>query len=233
MNTLINKVQEYQQSNNDLIFEDISTILTPLINKKLSKIDKKYIQDLKQELWLSMYEAVLKFKLEKKEISINMKLSKIKVIYDEVIKNKYFTSFKLNYNEFNSLDITKKDELVKLINEFYKFCNQNQFLKYIKTVINNKYIDFLRKHKNDKEIISLNIINDYDDEELLYKIVDENPTSINYEIDYSLLTNEEINFLKLFHKDNRKLKEIEVAKILGISQQAVSKRLKKIKNKLI
>ena len=36
----------------------------------------------------------------------------------------------------------------------------------------------------------------------------------------------------LFYKDNKKLTELEVANILDISQQAVSKRLIKIKNKL-
>ena len=95
-------------------------------------------------------------------------------------------------------------------------------------------IDFIRKHKIDKElkIISLNKVNDYDGEELLDKIADTTSFKNYSEIDYSLLTNEEIEFLNLFYKDNKKLTELEVANILDISQQAVSKRLIKIKNKL-
>ena len=95
-------------------------------------------------------------------------------------------------------------------------------------------IDFIRKHKIDKElkIISLNKVNDYDGEELLDKIADTTSLKNYSEIDYSLLTNEEIEFLNLFYKDNKKLTELEVANILDISQQAVSKRLIKIKNKL-
>lgn len=121
-----------------------------------------------------------------------------------------------------------------MINEFYLFCNQNQFKNYINKVLNNKLIDFIRTNKIDREIkiISLNIVNDYDGEELLYKIPDTNSSKIYSEIDYSLLTNKEVEFLNLFYKDNEKLTEIEVANILGISQQAVSKRLIKIKNKL-
>jgi hypothetical protein len=94
-------------------------------------------------------------------------------------------------------------------------------------------IDFIRKHKIDKElkIISLNKVNDYDGEELLDKIADTTSLKNYSEIDYSLLTNEEIEFLNLFYKDNKKLTELEVANILDISQQAVSKRLIKIKNK--
>jgi hypothetical protein len=95
-------------------------------------------------------------------------------------------------------------------------------------------IDFIRKHKIDKElkIISLNKVNDYDGEELLDKIADTTSLKNYSEIDYSLLTNEEIEFLNLFYKYNKKLTELEVANILDISQQAVSKRLIKIKNKL-
>lgn len=78
----------------------------------------------------------------------------------------------------------------------------------------------------------MNKVNDYDGEELLDKIADTTSLKNYSEIDYSLLTNEEIEFLNLFYKDNKKLTELEVANILDISQQAVSKRLIKIKNKL-
>ena len=64
------------------------------------------------------------------------------------------------------------------------------------------------------------------------KIADTTSLKNYSEIDYSLLTNEEIEFLNLFYKDNKKLTELEVANILDISQQAVSKRLIKIKYKL-
>lgn len=234
MNTLIKKVLEYQKIKNDIVFEEIINILTPVINTYVLKIDRIYAQDLKQELLFSIYKSLLKFKHEKKEITTNLKISEIKNIYDEIIKHEYYDSFKVKFVEFNSLDISKTNDIVKLINEFNLFCNQNQFKKYIHKVLNNKLIDFIRKYKIDKEvkIISLNRINDYDGEELLEKIADKTSLRNYPEIDYSLLTNEEIKFLNFFYKDNKKLTELEVANILGISQQAVSKRLIKIKNKL-
>mgnify|MGYP003292665590 CR=1 FL=1 len=234
MNTLIKKVLEYQKSKNEIVFEEIINILKPVINTYVSKIDRYYSQDLKQELLYSIYKSLLKFKHNKKEITINLGLSDIKKIYDEIIKHKYYDSFKVKFVEFKSLDILKTNDIIKMINEFYLFCNQNQFKNYINKVLNNKLIDFIRTNKIDREIkiISLNIVNDYDGEELLYKIPDTNLSKIYSEIDYSLLTNKEVEFLNLFYKDNEKLTEIEVANILGISQQAVSKRLIKIKNKL-
>lgn len=234
MNTLIKKVLEYQKCKNEIVFEEIINILKPVINTYVSKIDRYYSQDLKQELLCSIYKSLLKFKHNKKEITINLGLSDIKKIYDEIIKHKYYDSFKVKFVEFKSLDILKTNDIIKIINEFYLFCNQNQFKNYINKVLNNKLIDFIRTNKIDREIkiISLNIVNDYDGEELLYKIPDTNSSKIYSEIDYSLLTNKEVEFLNLFYKDNEKLTEIEVANILGISQQAVSKRLIKIKNKL-
>ena len=234
MNTLIKKVLEYQKNKNEIVFEEIINILTPVINIYVLKIDRIYAEDLKQELLLSIYTSLLKFKHERKEITINLKLSEIKNIYDEIIKHEYYDSFKVKFFEFKFLDISKTNNIVKLINEFYLFCNQNQFKKYINKVLNNKLIDFIRKHKIDKElkIISLNKVNDYDGEELLDKIADTTSLKNYSEIDYSLLTNEEIEFLNLFYKDNKNLTELEVANILDISQQAVSKRLIKIKNKL-
>ena len=234
MNTLIKKVLEYQKSKNEIVFKEIINILKPVINTYVSKIDRYYSQDLKQELLCSIYKSLLKFKHNKKEITINLGLSDIKKIYDEIIKHKYYDSFKVKFVEFKSLDILKTNDIIKMINEFYLFCNQNQFKNYINKVLNNKLIDFIRTNKIDKEIkiISLNIVNDYDGEELLYKIPDTNSSKIYSEIDYSLLTNKEVEFLNLFYKDNEKLTEIDVAIILGISQQAVSKRLIKIKNKL-
>jgi DNA-directed RNA polymerase specialized sigma subunit len=52
------------------------------------------------------------------------------------------------------------------------------------------------------------------------------------ELSYVVKKDCDIEFLDLFYVDNKKLTEKEVAKILGVSQQAVSKRLNKIKNKL-
>ena len=40
-----------------------------------------------------------------------------------------------------------------------------------------------------------------------------------------------MEFIELFYHKNRRLKDIEVSKMLGVSKQAVSKRKKRIENK--
>jgi hypothetical protein len=49
MNTLIKKVLEYQKNKNEIVFEEIINILTPVINIYVLKIDRIYAEDLKQE----------------------------------------------------------------------------------------------------------------------------------------------------------------------------------------
>ena len=113
MNTLIKKVLEYQKSKNDIVFKEIINILKPVINTYVSKIDRYYSQDLKQELLCSIYKSLLKFKHNKKEITINLGLSDIKKIYDEIIKHKYYDSFKVKFVEFKSLDILETNDIMK------------------------------------------------------------------------------------------------------------------------
>ena len=49
--------------------------------------------------------------------------------------------------------------------------------------------------------------------------------------DKKLLSKNDLEFLDLFYVDDKVIKEKEVAKILNITPQAVSVRLKRIKNK--
>ena len=106
--------------------------------------------------------------------------------------------------------------------EYNLFCNENQFRKYINLLCKNKVIDFIRKEKQEN-IISLNsLVNE--NTELLELIKEKEIKDIK--IQYS---SKDLEFLNNFIEDNRILTQKEVAKKLGISQQAVSKKLKKIK----
>lgn len=230
MNTLIKKVLSYQQTKKDFLFDEIITELNQSIRIHTLKISKKYRDDLRQELLFEIYKAILKYKPYKKLISKNINVNQLDDLYLKIIKNKYFQKFKENNINICELPYTN---IINLINEFYLFCNENQFKKFINVICERKTIDFYRKYKISEEnrIISLNeLIND--EEELLCKIIDPTTKINDFKLDGNSLTSEELEFLELFYCDNRKLTEKEVAIKLGISQQAVSKRLIKIKNKL-
>lgn len=229
MNKLIKKVLLYQQTKDDLIFNDIITNLRKNIEIQKSKILRKYRSDLEQELLIEIYKGIIKYKPLNEVISKKTSSDEIDKIYNQIIKNKYFVLFENKYK----LDHKKNNDKFSLINEFYLFCNENQFRNYINKICERTRIDFYRtyKIKDEIKIISLNLMND-DNDELLNNLIDPSTLPKCDFINYDFLTKDDINFLNLFFKDNKKFTQSEIAKILGISQQAVSKRLNKIKNKL-
>lgn len=227
MNKLIKKVILYQRTQDNLTFNEIIIDLRENIDIQKVKIPKKYRTDLEQELLIEIYKGIINYKPKNQIISNNTNIDEIDELYSRIIENKYFESFKNKYR------IKNHNNKIKIINEFYLFCNENQFKNYINKICERTRIDFYRTYKINEEIkiISLNLMND-DNDELLNHIIDPSTLPKRDLMNYELLTSDDIYFLNILYKDNIKLTQREIAEILGISQQAVSKRLNKIKNKL-
>ena len=119
--------------------------------------------------------------------------------------------------------------MTEFISEYNYFYNENQFIKYINKSIKSTYIDFLRT--NSHYFYELNIsIDKYDDFEYNYN-------TNYYEAFYNIISNyelskEDIDFLKLFIEEKEILTEKNVGVKMGISQQAVNKRKRKIIDKI-
>lgn len=125
----------------------------------------------------------------------------------------YIDNFKEKYKNVTNYNMEE---------EYNLFCNENQFRKYIEVLCKNEVIDFIRKEKHEN-VISLNNLVD-EKNELLDMIKDEKIKE--KEITFS---SKNLEFLNHFIENDRILTQKEVAKKLGISQQAVSKKIKKIK----
>ena len=227
MNKLIKKVILYQRTQDNLTFNEIIIDLRENIDIQKVKIPKKYRTDLEQELLIEIYKGIINYKPKNQIISNITNIDEIDELYSRIIENKYFESFKNKYR------INNHNNKIKIINEFYLFCNENQFKKYINKICERTRIDFYRTYKINEEIkiISLNSMND-DNDDLLNNLIDPSTLPKSNFINSELLTIDDIAFLNLFLKNNKKITQSEVAEVLGTSQQAVSKRLKKIKNKL-
>ena len=160
-------------------------------------------------------------KIEKKhkdDLKQEILMSIFKVVNNFKIKTlntnlSYIDNFKEKYkNEIN----------YNLEEEYNLFCNENQFRRYIEVLCKNKVIDFIRKEKHEN-VISLNNLVD-ENSELLDMIKDEKIKE--KEITYS---SKDLEFLNHFIEDDRILTQKEVGEKLGISQQVVSYKIKKIK----
>lgn len=225
MNKIIKQVLKYQQNKEEYDFEKIVKALKWKIQYYCKKVPHYYREDVKQELLMNLYQAVTFFKF--KEFMIPKEIFNDKSV-DKNANHFYFNQFLKKYEKnFFEIVCENQDIRKKLIFEYTLYCNERQFNSYINRGFDFVVNNFLRKnvYKNN-EIISLNSVLE-NNQELIETIIDKKYTDISifekYEISYS-----DKEFLEHFIQKGKILSEMEVAKELGISQQAVSKRRKKI-----
>ena len=146
----------------------------------------------------------------------------------ELIINEFKNLIKKYINKVEEKD--REDIEQEILMKIYKICyqfkvtenltkedNENQFIKYITLTIKNTYIDYLRTKQSKLKLFeNIDIKDERTDNSLLF---DE-------------LTSDEMDFLYLFYEEGKIISEKKVAKKTGISQQAVHKRLVKIRNKI-
>ena len=100
--------------------------------------------------------------------------------------------------------------------------NEKQFIKYIDVTVRNVYIDYLRTKVENKETLIENT------DSMEEKIEVFNDKSSLFEG----LTKDEVDFLNLFIEKGETISLKKVAEKIGISKQAVHKRIAKIRNKI-
>lgn len=170
------------------------------INYIINKNLKKLDKEYKDDLKQEILMSIFKVVNNFKIKTLNTDLS-------------YIDNFKEKYKNLTNYNMEE---------EYNLFCNENQFRKYIDILCKNKVIDFIRKEKHEN-VISLNNLVD-ENNELLDMIKDEKIKEKEI-----IFSSKNLEFLNHFIENDRILTQKEVAKKLGISQQAVSKKLKKIK----
>lgn len=242
MNKLIKLILQFKecencnQYSNDILFEEIYIELKYLIKSYICKVPIDNRDDFKQELLSCLYKVLQVFKLQNNVdngIIKNIKISKTDNINDitKIYNNKYFKAFVNKYKqELQEIDFKNLNNIVLLMDEFNLFCNENQFIKYLIISFNNNVKSFNNQYRKEQpsKPISLNLMIN-DEIEYIDLIKDETK---NFKIfDENLLSKKDKKFLSLFFENNKILKGVEVASKLGITQQAVSIRLKRIREK--
>lgn len=207
MNQLIKWIQEYQNSKEDYLFEMIVKKVEKIIYSHLRKVSKQYKDDVYQEMLMGLYRLLQTFKIREHEENAD-----------------YLNNFSLAFDEGNAKEKNWKEE-------YQYFCNEKQFIECLNKRLHSVYVDFLRRLSYE---MSLEICNfDIEDDR---NIEVRDKTEEYKETDYELLkhygmSDKEITFLKNFIDGQCILTEKAVGIKLGISQQAVHKRKKKIVEK--
>ena len=201
MNKIINLILTFKKDPKEVVFEQLVKCFDNLIRKNLNKVDEEYRDDLKQEIYYSVYVYLRKF-----QIKFDYKLDK-KIVSS--FNQKYFGSSEVAWNDLKNLS--------NIYYEYCLFCNENQFVNYFEKIVKSKTYMYKNKTKH----ISLNDSNSFGIELLETLSDDSNNNSISFE-DFDSLTENELELLKLLIVDNYTEKEIALK--YNVTQQTISKR---------
>lgn len=244
MNYVIKLVAKYQVTESEYILELLITELRDLINHYNKKVKKFYREDLYQELVYRLFMVIKKFKFRMIE-SIDTSLFNQNTLnileennfknINDICNNKYLLGFINKYGkELFKEACINKNKIEEFIYEFNMFSNENQFFNYLNRALYRETAYFYRKNhiKENTENISLNTIVG-DGIEMIDTIPDEKIDNRALIYIKDLLSDEDIKFLSNFYEGKRVLLEKEVAKKLGVTQQAVSSRFKRLRKRYL
>ena len=244
MNYAIKLVAKYQVTESEYILELLITELRDLINHYNKKVKKFYREDLYQELVYRLFMVIKKFKFRMIE-SIDTSLFNQNTLnileennfknINDIFNNKYLLGFINKYGkELFKEACINKNKIEEFIYEFNMFSNENQFFNYLNRALYRETAYFYRKNhiKENTENISLNTIVG-DDIEMIDTIQDEKIDNRALIYIKDLLSDEDIKFLSNFYEGKRVLIGKEVAKKLGVTQQAVSSRFKRLRKRYL
>ena len=105
--------------------------------------------------------------------------------------------------------------------------NKNKFYKLLKISFNSVIVNYYREKEILSNILSLNNTNEINVEYINIIYQKDN----NHEINWKIFDIQDKEFLFKCFNDKRVLTQLEIAKELNITQQAVSKRFKRISEK--
>ena len=209
MNQLINALIKCQNSNLNV---DLESFFKKAI--EFFKIKPKDKEE-EQEILIAINKIKNKFKIKEVKFPIFNSIAELKELIN---KNKNHPEIKY-VNSFLEKILNEEISNNSLYEMYRLFNNENMLINKLKIRISKVPIDILRRKTKKEGFLCLEQEN-------------------NEEINLSQIFNDcklkekDKKFLQLFKKDDELLKDREVAVILGLTRQAVSKRRKRIIDKL-
>lgn len=238
---IVDLILEYKTSHIERTAEEIMNIVLPMIMNKVKLIRADYREDVIQDLKMSLFSIIniAVFKdadiLESLFSKDNLTLLKLNNFSNEIriklFNNKYLKNF-IDESGIEVLENAFIDEsgYMKFKIDFAKFNFRNQFFSLIEKRFDSVLATFYRNNMDyfTKEKMKLNRLTT-DGDEFIEFVPDNSRKKINFE--KLGISKKDIEFLNLFIDGDRIYSQTEVAKILGTSQQYISKRIKEIRNK--
>lgn len=241
MYEIVDLILEYKTTPNNQLLQKILDILNPYIRAKANKVHPFYREDILQELRLGTVLVIQRLNLL--AISLDKELFQTKnYIYlsernfsldaiQRIFPNPYFLSF---FKE-TGVEILKNAFITKNlypIQQLYKkFTIRNQFYHILEKKYNSILYSFYRKYSSciSLETVSLNMKNPRGIER-----IEELPsayTDLSINLEKYGIQKEDASFLMLFMDGSVILSQEKVSKLLGTSQQNISKKIVALRKK--
>lgn len=238
---IVDLILEYKTSHSERSAEEIMNIVLPMIMNKVKLIRADYREDVIQDLKMSLFSivniAVFKDANIPESLFCKDKLSFLRInnfsseSLMKLFNNKYIKNF-IDESGIEVLENAFVDEngYIKFKSNFAKFNFRNQFFNLLEKRFESVLASFYRNNMDylTKEQTILNRFTEEGDE-YIDLIPDNSPKKIDFE--KLGMSKKDIEFLNLFIDGNKVYSQTEVAKMLGTSQQYISKRIREIRDK--
>lgn len=238
---IVDLILNYKDTHKEKTAEEILNIIMPMIMNKVKPIRVGYKEDVIQELKTNLFSVIniAIYKNVELPVSIfnedNLSFLKSKDYSVEAIVSVFHNKYIKNYIDEVGIVILeeafqKKEKSQKFMMNFSKFCFRNQFFNILDKRFDSVIAAFYRNNTDylTKEQLMLNRETEEGDE-YIDLIPDHSQRKISFEkLGFS---KKDIDFLNLFIDGDKVYSQTEVAKMLGTSQQYISKKIKKIRKK--
>lgn len=237
-NNLVDLILEYQKHKDDIHFNAIIKKLYYIMSKYLERIPENDKNEVKQELLIRIHNMASTVKINfyyidskyftmaNLKVLINNKFSKS--IFEKTFNDNYIYQFVHKYGIDNFMEVFSSYKLLNKFIESFAYYNMNNKIYYlIKLKFKSAIAEYYKTKNIMKDTLPLSeFISKIDEYAYIAPIF-----SVTSKYDWSLIDTKDALFLSKCIKNNRLLTQVEIAEELNISQQAVSKRFKKIKEK--
>lgn len=238
---IVDLILDYKSTHKEKSAEAILNIVMPMIMSKVKPIRVDYKEDVIQDLKTNLFSVINIAIYKNVELPIslfntdNLRFLKSRDYSVEAIVSVFNNKYIKNYIDEAGIDILEgafenEEKYQEFIINFSKFSFRNQFFNILDKRFDSVIAAFYRNNIDylTKEQMKLNRETDEGDE-----YIDLIPDNSQQKISLEKLgfSKKDIDFLNLFIDGDKVYSQTEVAKMLGTSQQYISKRIKEIRKK--
>ena len=220
--------QKYCNQPSDNIFILIIEDLKWIILRDLKFVDYEERDDFKQALYMKIHEVLLKSPIkENDDYKFEWKTHEEEMLRQNKYLTKMINEYGMSYKSI--IQISDCFARKEFENIYKTFVGDMKLFQYFSKVIKTFRINFIKAYEKDPIYHAFRLNKQNENHQEYISTIQDNTDYNSITLDLSILNREELDFLDAYFKTTN---QTDLSKELNITQQAVSKRYKKIIKKL-